>query len=394
MLIALVPMAQRLPWLIFTLHAGVITDRYDRRKIIVTMDFLRGVLTAIVGAGVYLNSSHLPSLKNVTHPHPTQLKLYILLLMTALLFGFMEVLRDNSAQTLMPSIVGETQLEKANGQMWSAESLTNNFIGPPLGSLLLGLTLALPFFFDAATFFFCAGLIATLAGTFRPSEIGKPPTTFSKDIKEGISWLWRHPLLRPMAIILGLLNFCGSIVGAIYILFAQEVLHTSVFIFAVLGTAGAVGGILGGTLGPKLATKIKSGPSLGLALLGIPTLTLVTGLTSSWKVVWLAMGIEAFLAVLWNVITVSLRQSIIPSTLLGRVNSVYRLFAWGTIPVATLFGGLLVTVNAHFMSREWALRSTFLVAAALGVLLFFYALPKLSTAKIEAARKTLPTPSE
>ncbi len=394
MLIALVPLAQRLPWLIFTLHAGVITDRYDRRKIIVTMDFFRGVLTAIVGAGVYLNSSHLPSLKNVTHPHPTQLKLYMLLLMTALLFGFMEVLRDNSAQTLMPSIVGEAQLEKANGQMWSAESLTNNFIGPPLGSLLLGLTMALPFFFDAATFFFCAGLIATLVGTFRPSEIGKPPTTFSKDIKEGISWLWKHPLLRPMAIILGFLNFCASIVGAIYILFAQEVLHTSVFIFAVLGTAGAVGGILGGTLGPKLAAKIKSGPSLGLALIGIPTLTLVTGLTSSWKVVWLAMGIEAFLAVLWNVITVSLRQSIIPSTLLGRVNSVYRLFAWGTIPIATLFGGLLVTVNAHFMSREWALRSTFLVAATLGLLLFFYAFPKLTTAKIEAARKTLLTPSE
>lgn len=386
LLIALVPLAQRLPWLIFTLPAGVITDRYDRRKIIVVMDFLRGILTAVVGIGVYFNASHLPNLKNVTQIHPTQLKLYLLLLVTAFLFGFMEVLRDNSAQTLMPSVVAEEQLEKANGRMWSAESLTNNFIGPPLGSLLLGLAMALPFFVDAATFFFCAGLIGTLAGTFLPAETGTPRTSFREEIKEGIAWLWHHDLLRSMAIILGLLNFCGSIVGGIYILFAQEVLHTSVFIFAILGTAGAVGGILGGILGPKVTEKIGSGRSLALTLLGMPTFTLITGLTSSWRVVWVASAIEAFLAVLWNLITVSLRQSIIPSALLGRVNSVYRLLAWGTIPIATFFGGLLVTVNAHFMSREWALRSTFLVASVLGVFLFFYAVPKLTTKKIEAAR--------
>jgi len=388
LLIALVPLAQRLPWLIFTLPAGVITDRYDRRKIIVLMDFLRGILTAVVGIGVYLNSSHLPSIENVTRNHPTQLGLYLLLVITALLFGFMEVLRDNSAQTLMPSVVRDEQLEKANGRMWSAESLTNNFIGPPLGSLFLGIAMALPFFVDAGTFFFCAGLIATLAGTFRSSKARPQQTSFRMEIKEGVKWLWGHQLLRSMAIILGLLNFCGSITGAIYILFAQEVLHTSVFVFAILGTAGAVGGMLGGIVGPKVAAKIGSGRAIAMTLIGLPILTLLTGLTSSWRVVWLLTAVETFLSVLWNVITVSLRQSIIPIALLGRVNSVYRMLAWGTIPLATLLGGLLVTVNAHFMSREWALRSTFFVAAALGAALFFYALPKLTTRKIEAARLT------
>jgi len=154
MLIALIPLAQKLPWLIFTLPAGVITDRYDRRKIIVAMDFMRGILTLIVGIGVYLSATQLPNLKQVEISHPTHLKLYLLLLVTALLFGFMEVLRDNSAQTLMPSVVAEENLEKANGRMWSAESLTNTFIGPPLGSLLLALALALPFFVDAGTFVF------------------------------------------------------------------------------------------------------------------------------------------------------------------------------------------------------------------------------------------------
>ncbi|CAB4671345.1 unannotated protein [freshwater metagenome] len=62
------------------------------------------------------------------------------------------------------------------------------------------------------------------------------------------------------------------------------------------------------------------------------------------------------------------------------------MFAWGTIPVATLFGGLLVTVNVHFMTRVWALRSTFLISAVLGLALVAYAVPKLTTSKIEAAR--------
>ena len=386
MLIALIPLAQNLPWLIFTLPAGVITDRYDRKKIIVAMDFMRGVLTLIVGIGVYLSASQLPNLKHVETAHPTHLKLYLLLLVTALLFGFMEVLRDNSAQTLMPSVVAEEDLEKANGRMWSAESLTNTFIGPPLGSLLLALAIALPFFVDAGTFFFCAGLIASLTGTFKPAIVKGERLSFRTEMREGFTWLWNHKLLRSMAIILGLLNFCGSITGAIYILFAQEVLHTSVFIFAVLGTAGAVGGILGGTLGPKLAEKIGSGPSLAITLTLLPVFSLVVGITSSWEVVWFAVAIESFFAVLWNVITVSLRQSIIPAHLLGRVNSVYRMFAWGTIPVATLFGGLLVTVNVHFMTRVWALRSTFLISAVLGLALVVYAIPKLTTAKIEAAR--------
>jgi hypothetical protein len=286
----------------------------------------------------------------------------------------------------MPSVVAEENLEKANGRMWSAESLTNTFIGPPLGSLLLALAIALPFFVDAGTFFFCAGLIASLTGTFKPAIVKAERLSFRTEMREGFTWLWNHKLLRSMAIILGLLNFCGSITGAIYILFAQEVLHTSVFIFAVLGTAGAVGGILGGTLGPKLAEKIGSGPSLAITLTLLPVFSLVVGITSSWEVVWFAVAIESFFAVLWNVITVSLRQSIIPAHLLGRVNSVYRMFAWGTIPVATLFGGLLVTVNVHFMTRVWALRSTFLISAVLGLALVVYAIPKLTTAKIEAAR--------
>jgi len=390
LLIAAAGFASRLPWLVFTLHAGVITDRFDRRKLIVGMDFLRGVLTVFVGTVVFLNRSTFPSLNELTKMSDlkTNWPIYVTLLVTAFLFGLAEVLRDNSAQTLMPSVVDTENLEVANGRMWSAESLTNSFIGPPLGSLLIGIAIFLPFYFDAGSFFFAVALIATLKGSFKPVAKVEPKAkiNFKAEIKEGFVWLWAHPLLRPMAIILGSMNGLGTMVGAAYILFAQEVLHTSVFIFAVLGTAGAIGGTLGGLLAPKVSAKLGSGPSLWLALAAAPLGSLCIGMTSSWQVVWAVTVVESFVAILWNTITVSLRQSIIPSQLLGRVNSVYRFFAWGSIPIGMFIGGGLVTLMEHFVSRELALRSPYLISVALGLLLWLLAAPRLTTAKIEAAR--------
>ena len=390
-LIAAAGFASRLPWLIFTLHAGVLTDRFDRRKLIVGMDFLRGVLTVFVGGVVFLNKDTLPSLNDLTSitDLKTNWSLYITLVVTAFLFGLAEVLRDNSAQTLMPSVVDKENLEKANSRMWSAESLTNSFIGPPLGSLLIGIAIFLPFFFDAVSFFIAVALIASLAGSFRPiqSDAPREKINFRAEIREGFDWLWVHPLLRPMAIILGCMNGLGTMVGAVYILFAQEVLHTTVFIFAILGTAGAIGGTIGGFFAPKVSAKLGSGPSLALALAAAPIGNLIIGLTSSWQVVWVVTAFETFVAILWNTITVSLRQSIIPPVLLGRVNSVYRFFAWGSIPIGMFVGGGLVTVMTHVVSRESALRAPYLISVVLGLLLWALAAPRLTTAKIEKARQ-------
>ena len=392
-LIAATGFASRLPWLIFTLHAGVLTDRFDRRKLIVGMDFLRGILTIFVGLVVLLNHNSLPSLNNLTKITDAQTNwaLYITLTVTAFLFGLAEVLRDNSAQTLMPSVVEKENLEKANGRMWSAEALANSFIGPPLGSLLIGIAIFIPFFFDAFSFFIAVALIASLKGSFAPVAKDQPreKINFKVEIKEGFTWLWAHPLLRPMAIILGCLNGLGMLVGAVYILFAQEVLHTSVLVFAVLGTAGAIGGIAGGLLAPKISEKIGSGPSLALALASAPIGCLVIAFTTSWQIVWVITLLESFVGILWNTITVSLRQSIIPSNLLGRVNSVYRFFAWGSIPIGMFLGGGLVSVLTHFVSRESALRAPYFVGAVLGLLLWITATPLLTTAKIEAARTTV-----
>ena len=389
-LIAAAGFASRLPWLVFTLHAGVLTDRFDRRKLIVAMDFMRGLLTVFVGAVVYFNRDSFPALDELTTITNLQTNwpIYFTLLITAFLFGLAEVLRDNSAQTLMPSVVEKENLETANGRMWSAESLTNSFIGPPLGSLLIGIAIFIPFFFDAISFFFAVALIASLKGTFKPVDDGKgrEKINFKAEIKEGYAWLWAHPLLRPMAIILGTMNGLATMVGATYILFAQEVLQTSVFTFAILGTAGAVGGTIGGLLAPKVSAKLGSGRSLAMVLAAAPIGSLIIALTTTWQVVWVVVLFETFFAILWNTITVSLRQSIIPTHLLGRVNSVYRFFAWGSIPIGMFLGGGLVSALTLVLSRENALRAPYLFGVVLGLLLWALAAPRLTTAKIEAAR--------
>ena len=389
LLIAAAGFASRLPWLIFTLHAGVITDRFDRRKLIVAMDAIRGVLTLIVGAIVLLNKDSLPSLNDLSSitDLETNWPLYITLVITAFLFGLAEVLRDNSAQTLMPSVVEADNLEKANGRLWSAESLTHSFIGPPLGSLLIGVAIYLPFFVDAGSFFVAVALIASISGSFKPiQEKPREKINFKSEIKEGFRWLWSHDLLRPMAIILGALNLLGTMVAATFILYTQEVLNTSVFVFAVLGTAGAVGGIAGGLIAPKISEKIGSGPSLWLSLAMGPIGAVIIGTTSAWQVVWVVLLFQSFFSILWNTITVSLRQRIIPSHLLGRVNSVYRFFGWGSIPIGMFLGGGLVTIAQNFVSREMALRTPYFAGAALGVLLFIFAAPRLTTKAIEHAR--------
>jgi MFS family permease len=391
LLIAAVAVASRLPWLVFTLPAGVITDRFDRRKIIIAMDITRAFLALLVAVAVTFEVDNLPALDTVGSgiDLATNWFLYTVLIVTALLFGCAEVLRDNSAQTFLPEVVEADQLESANGKLWSVEFVTNSFVGPPLGSFLIGIFVFLPFYFDTATFFVSAALIATLATIARPvkPQAEKKALNFRAEIKEGFTWLWKHELLRPMAIILGCLNGLGAITAATFILFAQEILDTSVFIFAILGTAGAIGGTVGGILGPKISAKLGSGPSLYLTLLSAPVITLIIGLTSSWQLFWALTAIGTCFAVLWNVITVSLRQSIIPSHLLGRVNSVYRFFAWGSLPIGTLIGGALVDLVQLTGDREFALRLPYLLVTVAGLLLFFFAAPRLTTAKIESARK-------
>lgn len=391
--IAAVALVTRLPWLLFALPAGVVTDRVDRRRLVAWMDVFRFVITLGVALVVLAAQSQLSSPEAIasgaaTPPESAGL-LLALIYAAAFLLGVAEVFRDNSAQTLMPSIVERPVLEKANGRMWGAEMVMNAFVGPPLAGVLIASAFVLPFFFDAGTFAVSAALVFLIAGEFRPKHDGEalPPSTFWDDLKEGVKWLWSHTLFRPMAISLGVANATNTMATATVVLFAQEVLGLGATRFGLLTTGFALGGLIGSFTADRIATRLGQGASL-LTSIVVFTLTLVgSGLASSFWVFW-SMGVVLSISVmLWNVITVSLRQSLIPDRLLGRVNSVYRFLGWGMMPIGAALGGAVVAMAEPFVGREWALRWPFLAAALINAALFVYALPRLNSRRIEEARK-------
>jgi MFS family permease len=393
-LVALVAVAQRLPWLLFTLPAGVITDRVDRRKAMMWMDVLRGVLTVVVALAVLGSQDVLPGPDEVDAVTGTRWGLLTVVLVATLLLGMAEVLRDNANQTIVPNIVRPDQLEKANGRIWSIEAVTNTFAGPPLGSVLLLVAFSLPFFVDAATFFVAAAMVALIPGSFRATcDETLPRTTFKQELGEGVRWLMGHSLLRPMAIILGVMNGAGMIAFATFVLFAQEVMGVGPFLFTVIGFGGAIGGLVGGNIASAVSRRLGSGTVLAIAIGGMAITPILTGLIAWWPAVLVFFGLNAFFAILWNVITVSLRQTIIPEGLLGRVNSVYRFFAWGMIPIGSAIGGVWVWVVERQVDREFALRSTWILVGVIHVLLFVFARAKLTTEKLEAARAAATAPS-
>ncbi|QDO87687.1 MFS transporter [Ornithinimicrobium ciconiae] len=392
LLIALIGLASRVPWLLFSLPAGVITDRYDRRLLVGWMDALRVLVIGGFAVLVLLNQEGLPTPEQLaagTAPAPDNSGLLLAALcLVALLLGSAEVVRDNAAQTLMASIVDKPQLERANGRLWGAETAMNNFVGPPLGGVIVALALALPFFLNAGLLAAGAALIFALSGSFRPkgqSTSGK--IQWRAEMGEGFRWLWDNHLLRTLAIILGAMNMLSALAFIIMVLFVQEILGLyEGWQFGLVITGTAVGAVAGSLVADKISARLSPGTSLFASITGMGLTMVVIGLTSSAPVVWVMGVISGLFVVLWNVITVSLRQRIIPDHLLGRVNSVYRFFGWGTISIGTLLGGVLVSVGEPFLGREWALRMPFLVTGVATLLLLIVALPRLNTAKILAAQ--------
>lgn len=389
LLLSIIGLMSSLPWLLFSLPAGVFIDRFARKSVIVFTDIFRGVITAIVALTLFLERTRIHLVKshvNVGAVH-TNMALYLLLLVASFLLTCGVVLGNGASQTFVPMIVEGPLLEKANGRLWSAESVTEQFMGPPLASLLLSISVFAPLFFDAASFFGSAGLIALIASSaIRPQIKSDKTPDFRREIKEGLGWLWNNTFLRDLAIVLGLFNFVSSIFFSVFILFAQEDLHTTVFTYGLLVTGAAVGGTLGGIFAPKLTKRVGRGKILAFALVVNPITSFALASTSHWEIGWLLGALEMFAAICWNVVTVTMRQEIIPDQLLGRVNSAYRFFGLGTQPLGALLGGGIVSVAVHHFSRTFSLRLPMITAGILGVGLAIYAIPQLTTAKIEAAR--------
>ena len=365
--IALVAFATRLPWFLFALPAGVVIDRANRQSVMIRADLLRLLLSFGV-VGLILASPALP-LNDGSH---SAFGLILALSAIAFLLGTAEVFRDNAAQTVLPVLVDHDQLESANGQIWSIEQIMGSFVGPPLAGLLIALAVPLPFGVDAILFALAAWCVWCIAFPARLTVNRK--TTFWADLKAGIAWLLRHRLIFQLAVMLGVLNALTMMGLTVLVLYSQDVLGLTAFGHGVLLTAGAAGGVLGGLLCPAIAARIGAGRSLFVALAMFPLPYLALTLTGSSLVAGLALFAEMFAALLWNVVTVSYRQRVIPDDLLGRVNSIYRFFGWGMMPLGALAGGAIVGWSEADLGRDAALRLPYLLAAIGMAVMFVYAL--------------------
>lgn len=366
-LIALVAFATRLPWLLFAVLAGILTDRKDRRTLMVQADVLRLLLTCGVIALVLTVPSFPPGEEHVG--------IYVTLLAgLAFLLGSAEVVRDNAAQTILPSVVENDELEQANGQMWSVEQVMGSFVGPPVAGFLIAYSVPAPFTLDALTFATAAWLVWCIA---LPPRLAPIRQSLKVEIIEGGRWMLSHRTILQLAMMLGLINALTTAALTVLILFSQEILQLTVVGHGALLTAGAAGGVAGGLACPSIARRIGNQASLRWALVLFPIPLVTIALTSNAAVTAVALFAQMFAALLWNVVTVSYRQRLIPDNLLGRVNSIYRFLGWGMMPFGALAGGLIVSLAEQGIGRDLALRVPFLCAAVGCCLLLLYGFAKV-----------------
>ena len=363
-LVAGVAFAQRVPWLLFPLISGALVDRLDRRRVMGYVDAARTALIGALGVAVLLGWASLP-----------------LIYVIFFLMGTLETLFDNASQAIIPALVSRERLERANSRLYAAEIVSNQLAGPPLGGLLFGLAVAVPFLLDAGTFAAAAALILALRGQFRPERPeGAPPTTLATEIGEGLRWLWNHRLIRSLAIMLGVFNLTFAATDAIFVLFAQDILGLGSFGYGVMLTSGAVGGLIGSLAADKIVAWFGSGRALQASVLISALVLTVVAFSESAFVVWAVFLLVGITVVVWNVITVSFRQAVVPEEIFGRVNSVYRLLGWGGISVGALLGG--------FLARSFGLTAPFWFAAIVLAMMFIITLPFVNNRTMGEARES------
>jgi len=370
---AAVSVAGTLPWLVLSLPAGVIIDRFERRRIMVATNAWRALLLAALGTAVVLDRAGI-----------------VTLAVLAFGLGVGEVLFDNAAQTILPSIVEPAALERANGRLYAGEIVMNQFTGPPLGGLLFGLSAGLPILFDAGALMVAAGLLVGIGGSSaaRAATLPARPDDalvlerdgFLTELREGIAWLRGNRLVRTFAILLAVLNGTASMGMATFALYAVgegSILGLGPFGFSLLLTAGSVGSLLGTVTADRLILRFGR-TRLLWAELGLSVATaLAYALAQGPALVVAAAILGSAGGLVWNVITVSLRQRIIPDRLLGRVNSAYRFLGWGAMPVGGLIGGVV--------ARVYGLRAPRFLAAAITALALVPASRVLRTELVESA---------
>ncbi len=359
-LVSVVTAATYLPWMVLSLPAGAIVDRCDRATLMWRSQAAQALIVAAVTLGIVFHQANIAVLG-----------------LAAFGVGCAEVVFSNAAQSVLPALVPPELLARANGSQQISLTIGESFVGPPAGSFLFAAAAALPFGLDAASFAGSAALVATLP---RSPDRGREAarTRIRAQIAEGLRWLIRHRLLRVVAVLLGVYNFANQMGQAILVLLATQTLHVGTRGFGFLLAASAVGSVIGGLVCPALTRRLGFLPSLVIGGAIDAVVFVGIGLAPDAAAAAALLAGQGFGVAMWNVVTISLRQQIVPPELLGRVNSVYRMLGWGLMPAGALAGG--------FVAHAAGLRAPYVVAGVLCGLAMLAAFPLLLSAGRKAGR--------
>ncbi|MEW9555037.1 MFS transporter [Nonomuraea sp. NPDC050783] len=326
LMISLAALVSWAPPLLFGLYAGVLSDRHDRRTIVLVANAVR---VAVLAALVVLMATGAVTV--------------VTALIALTLRSVAEVFADNATATLTPMMVDKDDLVVANARLGTGFITLNQLAGPPVGAALFGLGMTWPF--AGQLLLVLAGIVLVSRVTLPPHgrRAGDPRPDTVRELLAGFRWTFRHTAVRTLVLTILIFNFTFGAAWAVLVLYTRERLGLGAIGFGVVATIQGIGGLIGTGLYGVITRRVSLGALMRIGLV-IETLThLGLALTRSpWVAggIFLVFGAHAFI---WGTTSVTVRQRAVPSELQGRVGSVNTICVYGGLVVGSLIGGVLAT---------------------------------------------------
>jgi MFS family permease len=321
--VALAALVQWLPPLLFGLYAGALSDRLDRRMIVVSVNVLRAVILAAIATTIMTGTVSIA-----------------VVLIALFLLGTAEVFADNASHTLLPMLVRRDDLALANARFQAGVITLNQLAGPPIGAALFTVGAAWPFLGQAVLVAMGALLVSRIALPAVPRDPDRV-SAIRRDIAEGFGWAWHHAAVRTLVLTIFTFNITFGAAWSVLVLYAMQRLGLGEVGFGLLTTVSALGGLVGIVSYDWITRRVSLGNIMRIGLI-IETIThLGLALTTSPAVamaIFFAFGAHAFV---WSTTSVTVRQRAVPTELQGRVGSVNTVGVFGGLVVGSALGGLL-----------------------------------------------------
>jgi Transmembrane secretion effector len=319
-----------LPYLLFGLILGAWMDRIDRKKAMIGLDLINGLVVLSIPLVAQFGHLSVWWIYAVTF------------LQTTVFIAF-----QAGEFAALPSLVSTDDLVTANGRIQATFSAAQ-VAGPLLAGLLISfMSIQWVMALDAASFAISAFSLALIRGSFNVhgDEDGKEVTTIFADIREGLSYVIGHPVLRNISLMMALINFVGATTFTQLVLFANERLDVGARGVGALFAAGSAGVVVTGLLAGRLRKRFSFTTVAMTSLMVMGALEVVfAGMRLFWIALPLWAGLSG-LGILFNINTGSLRQAIVPNHMLGRILSIASVLAWSAIPAGALVGGAVVNAT-------------------------------------------------